>query len=98
MVEPIRVALLALSAPITLAVAQVRTSTTASVPVAKVVLFSSGVGYFEHAGVVHGNSATRLRFKTSQINDILKSLMLQDQMEGTSAPLPIRHRIRSRRR
>src|SRR3954471_20792277 len=52
------------------------------VPVAKVMLFSSGVGYFEHVGVVHGNSATELRFKTTQINDILKSLMLQDQGGG----------------
>lgn len=55
---------------------------TADVPVTKVVLFSSGVGYFEHAGSVRGNSATALRFKTSQINDILKSLVLQDQDGG----------------
>jgi hypothetical protein len=48
------------------------------VPVRAVVLFSSGVGYFEHYGVVKGNAATELRFKTAQINDILKSLVLQD--------------------
>ena len=54
----------------------------ADVPVTKVVLFSSGVGYFEHAGTVHGNSSTELRFKTAQINDILKSLVLQDQDGG----------------
>ena len=53
-----------------------------SVPVTKVMLFSSGVGYFEHAGTVHGNSSTELRFKTSQINDILKSIMLQDRDGG----------------
>jgi len=53
-----------------------------SVPVTKVMLFSSGVGYFEHAGSVHGNASTELRFKTSQINDILKSLVLQDQDGG----------------
>ena len=53
-----------------------------SVPVTKVMLFSSGVGFFEHAGTVHGNSSTELRFKTSQINDILKSIMLQDQDGG----------------
>src|SRR5689334_13828221 len=56
--------------------------TTADVPVTRVVLFSSGVGYFEHAGSVRGNSATELRFKTSQINDILKSIVLQDQDGG----------------
>jgi hypothetical protein len=57
-------------------------SANADVPVAKVVLFSSGVGYFEHAGTVHGASSTELRFKTSQINDILKSVVLQDQDGG----------------
>src|SRR5258706_2409334 len=49
-----------------------------SVPVKAVVLFSSGVGYFEHFGTVKGTGSTELRFKTQQINDILKSLVLQD--------------------
>src|SRR3954468_16290241 len=48
------------------------------VPVKAVVLFSSGVGYFEHFGSVKGNGSTELRFKTQQINDVLKSLVLQD--------------------
>lgn len=75
--------LLIASAPISIAIAQsARPAATTDVPVAKVVLFSSGVGYFEHAGTVHGNGATELRFKTSQINDILKSIMLQDQDGG----------------
>jgi hypothetical protein len=52
-----------------------------SVPVKAVVLFSSGVGYFEHFGTVNGAGSTELRFKTQQINDILKSLVLQD-MDG----------------
>jgi hypothetical protein len=51
------------------------------VPVKTVVLFSSGVGYFEHFGTVTGNGSTELRFKTDQINDILKSLLLED-MDG----------------
>jgi hypothetical protein len=50
----------------------------ADVPVRKVYLFSSGVGYFEHAGTVAGATATELRFKVGQINDILKSLLLED--------------------
>ena len=50
----------------------------ADVPVKEVVLFSSGVGYFQHEGTVHGDAATELRFKTAQINDILKSLVLHD--------------------
>ncbi|HSI35383.1 MAG TPA: hypothetical protein VK986_17515 [Tepidisphaeraceae bacterium] len=55
----------------------------ADVPVKVVVLFSSGVGYFEHGGSVTGNTSTELRFKTQQINDILKSLLLQDLGGGT---------------
>ncbi|MEZ0263505.1 MAG: hypothetical protein ACAI43_02165, partial [Phycisphaerae bacterium] len=55
----------------------------ADVPVKVVVLFSSGVGYFEHGGSVNGNTSTELRFKTQQINDILKSLLLQDIGGGT---------------
>ena len=51
---------------------------TADVPVREVVLFSSGVGYFQHEGSVTGDTGTQLRFKTGQINDILKSLVLQD--------------------
>jgi hypothetical protein len=54
----------------------------ANVPVKVVVLFSSGVGYFEHSGSVKGNASTELRFKTNQINDILKSLVLQDMAGG----------------
>ncbi|HEY4219056.1 MAG TPA: hypothetical protein VGM67_18065 [Gemmatimonadaceae bacterium] len=64
------------------AAAQASRVANADVPITKVILFSSGVGYFEHTGVVHGNAATQLRFKTDQINDILKSIMLQDQDGG----------------
>ena len=46
--------------------------------VTKVQLFSSGVGYFEHYGVVHNDGSAELRFTSDQINDILKSLVLQD--------------------
>jgi hypothetical protein len=52
------------------------------VPVTKVMLFSSGVGYFQHSGTVKGDGSTELRFKTSQINDILKSLVIQDLDKG----------------
>lgn len=59
------------------AVANTKPATT-EVPVKQVVLFSSGVGYFEHFGNIQGDGSTELRFKTNQINDILKSLILQD--------------------
>ncbi|MGA2401260.1 MAG: hypothetical protein ABSG91_06090, partial [Syntrophobacteraceae bacterium] len=54
----------------------------ADLPVSMVMLFSSGVGYFEHSGTVQGNSSAELRFKSSQINDILKSLVLEDLNGG----------------
>ena len=54
----------------------------AEVPVRVVVLYSSGVGYFEHHGNVEGNTSAELRFKTAQINDLLKSLVLQDLDKG----------------
>jgi hypothetical protein len=53
-----------------------------AVPVRHVVLYSSGVGYFEHFGNVKGSASTELRFKTAQINDILKSLVLEDLDKG----------------
>ncbi len=58
-----------------------------SVPIRKVVLFSSGVGYFEHAGEVEGNAATELRFKSVQINDVLKSLVLEDLGGGRAGTI-----------
>ena len=57
----------------------------AEVPVRQVVLFSSGVGYFEHFGTVVGNGSTELRFKTAQLNDVLKSLVVQDLDKGMVA-------------
>ncbi|MEP6620990.1 MAG: hypothetical protein ABJE47_16815 [bacterium] len=77
-----RAAIMFAWAPVAIAAAQSARPATTDVPVAKVVLFSSGVGYFEHAGTARGNGTTELRFKTSQINDILKSIMLQDQDGG----------------
>lgn len=52
-------------------------------PVASVTLFSSGVGYFQHAGTVQGEAKTELRFRAGQINDVLKSLVLEDLNGGT---------------
>jgi hypothetical protein len=54
----------------------------ADVPVTRVVLFSSGVGYFEHNGAVNGSATSDLRFETAQINDVLKSLVVYDRGGG----------------
>src|SRR5262245_43719921 len=47
-------------------------------PIRQVVLFNSGVGYFQREGTVDGNSRVDLSFPTSDVNDLLKSLILQD--------------------
>src|SRR5262245_14015553 len=54
----------------------------AELPVSQVVLFSSGVGYFEREGQVDGNARIDLQFQAANINDLLKSLVLQDQGGG----------------
>jgi hypothetical protein len=49
----------------------------------RVALFTSGVGYFESAFNVEGDSTTELQFRIDQINDVLKSLVLRDLDGGT---------------
>lgn len=50
----------------------------ASLPLKNVVLFSSGVGFFEHRAEVDGNAQIDLKFNVDDINDLLKSMVLQD--------------------
>jgi len=51
-------------------------------PIRQVVLFNSGVGYFQREGEVEGNARIDLSFPTSEINDLLKSMVLQDLSGG----------------
>src|SRR3954464_2356231 len=51
-------------------------------PVKRIVLFSSGVGYFQHAGKVDGNATIDLKFRVENINDLLKSMVLEDRGGG----------------
>jgi hypothetical protein len=51
-------------------------------PVSRIVLFSSGVGYFQREGIVDGNARVDLQFHSSDINDLLKSLILEDAGGG----------------
>jgi len=50
--------------------------------VTRVALFSSGVGYFECDKDVNGNATAELSFRTDQINDIIKSMVVQDAGGG----------------
>ena len=50
----------------------------AALPLSKIVLYSSGVGYFQHDGTVSNRTQLDLRLHVNQINDMLKSLVVQD--------------------
>jgi len=54
----------------------------AQLPINQVVLFSSGVGFFQRQGEVEGNSRIDLSFPVQDINDLLKSMVLQDLGNG----------------
>ena len=47
-------------------------------PIKKVVLLNTGVGYFQHEGTVDGDAQVELMFGVNDINDLLKSMVLQD--------------------
>ncbi|MBU1734982.1 MAG: hypothetical protein KJ692_07070, partial [Verrucomicrobia bacterium] len=51
-------------------------------PLKQVVLFTSGVAYFERAAEISGTAEAELSFKTDQINDLIKSLVLIDEGDG----------------
>src|SRR5713226_2366805 len=55
-----------------------RSASAAQLPVAQVVLFNSGVGYFQREGTVEGNTRIDLSFPVQDINDMLKSMVVRD--------------------
>ncbi len=57
----------------------------AELPVRQVVLYKHGVGYFERSGELRAGQSARLDFKPSEMDDVLKSLTVQDQGGGRIA-------------
>lgn len=53
-----------------------------SLPLRRVTLYKSGVGYFEHGGTVHGNEDVEINLTSSQLNDVLESLTALDLNGG----------------
>jgi hypothetical protein len=51
-------------------------------PVRRVVLYKSGVGFFEHQGSVNGSVDVAIQFTSGQLNDVLKSLTALDLDNG----------------
>ncbi|MBA4192387.1 MAG: DUF4139 domain-containing protein [Planctomycetaceae bacterium] len=56
-----------------------------SLPITRVVLFNSGVGYFSRSGDVTDDARVDLSFPETDINDLLKSLILEDFGQGRIA-------------
>jgi hypothetical protein len=60
-------------------------NTGTKLPVRHVVLYKTGVGYFEHSGHVRGNQSVRVDFTSGQLNDVLQSLTILDLSGGRIA-------------
>lgn len=54
----------------------------AELPVRKVVLYKHGIGFFERSGRVPANETARLDFKASEMDDVLKSLTIEERGGG----------------
>ncbi|HBI46380.1 MAG TPA: DUF4139 domain-containing protein [Planctomycetales bacterium] len=67
--------------PVAAHVAAAPSETSVQLPIGQVVLFSSGVGYFQREGQIDGDARVDLSFPTQDINDLIKSMVLRD-MDG----------------
>jgi hypothetical protein len=56
-----------------------------TLPVRRVILYKTGVGYFEHQGQVHGDQIMQIDFTSGQLNDVLQSLTILDLNGGRIA-------------
>src|SRR5678816_3471952 len=67
-------------------------------PIRRVILYSNGVAYIERRGFISGNAEINLSFKQSQVDDVLKSMVVLDLGKGrigavsynSSAPIETR--------
>ena len=59
-----------------------KSATADLLPISQVVLFSSGVGYFQREGTIEDTQRVDLSFATQDVNDLIKSLTLRDQDGG----------------
>ena len=56
-----------------------------TLPITRVVMFNSGVGYFSRSGEVTDDARVDLTFPEQDINDLLKSMVLEDFNGGRIA-------------
>ena len=73
--------------------------TAAELPVRQVVLYKHGVGYFERSGDLAAGESARLDFKASEMDDVLKSLTIEEKGGGKISGLrydssePLAHKL-----
>jgi hypothetical protein len=71
----------------------------AELPVRQVVLYKHGVGYFERAGELAPGESARLEFKAAEMDDVLKSLTIEEKGGGKISGLrydssePLAHKL-----
>lgn len=57
-------------------------SAVQTLPIRRVILYSNGVAYIERRGTVSGHAEVSLSFKQSQVDDVLKSMVVLDLGQG----------------
>ncbi len=57
-------------------------NSTDTLPIRRVVLYSNGVAYIERRGRINGRAEVNLSFKQSQVDDVLKSMVVLDLGNG----------------
>jgi len=65
-------------------VVSANSSKNVEIPIKKITLYSSGVGYFEHKKELNSPSNIALPFETNALNDVLKSITIYDP--NTNSP------------
>src|SRR5258708_9530206 len=71
----------------------------AELPVKQVVLYKHGVGFFERSGRLGAGESARLDFNAAEMNDVLKSLTIEQRDGGKITGLrydsldPLSHRL-----
>ena len=55
------------------------TTMAADLPIRTIVIYKNGLGYFERRGQLAAGESARLDFKNTDMNDVLKSLTLEDR-------------------
>ena len=58
------------------------TRSAQTLPIRRVILYSNGVAYIERRGTVSGRAEVDLSFKQSQVDDVLKSMVVLDLGRG----------------